>query len=144
MSNLKERLARKSYSEQKLRKLSTYLPLFTHEDCYLGEWIGKRYADCDNTGNFVLHPVTVDFLNLCKVDGWLLLGFDWYAWSKSEEGQHYLDADNLNEAEPIHLARVITVIWGRQHADAGSIECDHGLLIAVLHRAKELSKHAPF
>lgn len=56
------------------------------------------------------------------------------------------DPDALAEADPYDLAKVLTVIWGREHQKNGYIAeaYGNGLLLSVLHRAKVLSATAPF
>lgn len=148
MSTLISKIENQPFSANKLRKISAYYDIFSHEDCTMGEFEHDRYVGMHEIeGRFTYHPATSNFLTLCRVDGWILVGFDWSGWAESAEAQTLLDdPDALAEADPYDLAKVLTVIWGREHQKNGYIAevYGNGLLLSVLHRAKTLSATAPF
>lgn len=148
MSTLRRKIENSPFGANKLRKISAYYDIFSHEDCTMGEFEHDRFVGMFLVeDHFYLHPITKKFLKLCHEDGWILTGFDWAGWAESDDGKALLNnPDALAEADPYHLAKVLTVIWGREYAHSGYIQEAYGdgLLLSVLHRAKTLTASSPF
>ena len=91
------------------------------------------------------HEVVMDFIRTCIKDKWVISGFDWHDWSKHDGAGFFEDHALLMDAQPIDLAKVLTVIFGREHANHGYLAeaYANGLLLTVLKRAQMLSALEP-
>jgi len=87
------------------------------------------------------HDVVMDFIRTCLKDKWVIAGFDWHEWAESDGAAFFNDMSLLMEAEALDLAKVLTVIFGREHANHGYLveAYGSGLLLTVLKRAQQLS-----
>lgn len=91
------------------------------------------------------HDVVMDFIRTCIKDKWVISGFDWHEWSQNDGAAFFDDMGLLMDAQPIELAKVVTVIFGREHARHGYLveAYGNGLLLTVLKRAQEISALEP-
>lgn len=91
------------------------------------------------------HDVVIDFIHTCLKDKWVITGFDWHEWSQKDGSAYFDDMGLLMDAEAIGLAKVLTVIFGREHANHGYLveAYANGLLLTVLKRAQVLSALEP-
>ena len=92
------------------------------------------------------HDLVLDFMSTCIKDKWIIAGFDWHEWANQEGSAFFADHALLMNAEPLDLAKVLTVIFGREHANHGYLveAYGNGLLLTVLKRAHQLSAMEPF
>jgi hypothetical protein len=91
------------------------------------------------------HDVVMDFIRTCIKDKWVIAGFDWHEWSQKDGAAFFNDMSLLMEAEALDLAKVLTVIFGREHANHGYLveAYRNGLLLTVLKRAQQISALEP-
>jgi hypothetical protein len=89
--------------------------------------------------------VVMDFIRTCLKDKWVIAGFDWHGWAENNGAAFCNDMSLLMEAEALDLAKVLTVIFGREHANHGYLveAYRNGLLLTVLKRAQQLSALEP-
>ena len=85
------------------------------------------------------------FIRTCIKDKWVIAGFDWHGWAENNGAAFCNDMSLLMEAEALDLAKVLTVIFGREHANHGYLveAYRNGLLLTVLKRAQQLSALEP-
>jgi hypothetical protein len=135
-------------SRTRLRKLGSFYatlsqPWFQFIDDIVTIKIGHHITD--NTYEY--HDLVLDLIRTCSKDKWAIPDFDWSKWSKTPEGIIMLsDQSLLMTADAYDIARVLTVILGREHAQSGYLAhtYENGLLLTILHRAKMLSASEPF
>ena len=98
-----------------------------------------------NEDTLEYHDVVIDFIRTCLKDKWVISGFDWHEWSQKDGTAYLNDTSLLMDAEALDLAKVMTVIFGREHANHGYLvdAYSDGLLLTVLKRAQELSAYEP-
>ncbi|KPF90306.1 hypothetical protein IP81_15655 [Novosphingobium sp. AAP83] len=91
------------------------------------------------------HDVVIDFIRTCLKDKWVIAGFDWHEWAENDGAAYFADMGLMMEAEALDLAKVSTVIFGREHANHGYLveAYANGLLLTVLKRAQGLSAFEP-
>jgi len=91
------------------------------------------------------HEIVRNFIRTCIKDRWVVSGFDWLVWAQNDGAAFFNDHALLMEAEALDLAKVMTVIFGREHANHGYLVDAYGsgLLLAVLKRAQGLSAFEP-
>ncbi len=133
---------------KRLRKLATF------HDIMAEEFFQFCHYDSDIVhGRLVANPSfeysdTVEhFIRLCVKDGWIIPEFDWRGWSATPGAQAYfVHPSGLDEVEPLMLAKVLTVIFGREHAHRGYLieAYETGLLVKLLRRANTLTTTQPF
>ena len=135
-------------SRTRLRKLGSFYatmtqPWFSFIDDIVSLKIGTHISD----ETYEYHDLVNDLVRTCIKDKWIVPNFDWSTWIQSPEGKALLlDHALLMEADAFDLARVITVIFGREHQQSGYLAHTHenGLLLTILKRAKDLSATEPF
>ena len=98
-----------------------------------------------NEDTLEYHDVVMDFIRTCIKDKWVISGFDWHEWSQNDGAAFFGDHALLMDAQPIDLAKVLTVIFGREHSQHGDLveAYANGLLLTVLKRAQVLSALEP-
>ena len=91
------------------------------------------------------NDIVLDFIRTCIKDKWVIAGFDWHEWSKKEGALFFNDMSLLMEAKALDLAKVLTVIFGREHTNHGYLVEAYrdGLLLTILRRAQQLSAVEP-
>ena len=91
------------------------------------------------------HEIVRNFIRTCLKDKWVISGFDWHVWSQSDGAAFFNDMSLLMEAEALDLAKVVTVIFGREHANHGYLfeAYGNGLLLTVLARAQQILASEP-
>jgi hypothetical protein len=91
------------------------------------------------------HDVVMDFIRTCLKDKWVISSFDWHEWAENEGAAYLNDMTLLMDAEALNLAKVLTVIFGREHANHGYLfeAYGNGLLLTVLKRAQQISALEP-
>ncbi len=89
--------------------------------------------------------IALNFIRTCLKDKWVIAGFDWHEWAENDGVAFFNDMSLLMEAEALDLAKVVTVIFGREHANHGYLveAYGNGLLLTVLKRAQQLSAMEP-
>lgn len=131
----------------RLRKLAEFYdkfsdPYFEFVDgpsyMLVGTWLIEEDAEYTETA--------ANFIRTCIKDKWIIAGFDWAEWAKHSGAAFFDDHALLMDAEPIELAKVLTVIFGREHANHGYLveAYGNGLLLTVLKRAHHISAMQPF
>jgi hypothetical protein len=130
----------------RLRKLADFYsrfsdPSFNFMDGETYTLIGSMLFEEDPE----YHEIVRDFIRTCIKDKWVIAGFDWQVWAENDGAAFFSDMILLMNAEALELAKVLTVIFGREHANHGYLveTYANGLLLTVLKRAQGLSALEP-
>ncbi len=127
----------------RLRPLAALVPLLEAPDADFGHWEGG------STGtDGVLHlpwfefgPTADAFRAAIGRGGWVIVGFDWMTWLRTDEGQALRDRPEAVEtATPDQLAMLLTAIVRSDRFVEGSIAgaFESGLLSRIAKRAAAL------
>lgn len=100
----------------------------------------------EESGFYVLPAIELSarerqFLNLAYQDRWVMEGFDWMTWLRSERGRNLTSRKTLiAQATEMELAQVITTLVRQDRFIEGALHeaFQSGLIAAMVDRAKAL------
>jgi hypothetical protein len=108
-----------------LHGLAAYLDAFEHlpaATTQLAERIGTEVDELSEADRKALSTVGT-FVQYLYSSGWIIEGFDWPTWVRSQEAQHLWESPNgIERAAPIQLAKMLTTIVRQDRFVDGTIE----------------------
>ena len=134
---------------ERLKSIVAFLPQFRAPGFEFGHWeqAPLRPLDVDTVLCFCLSPPAESFLRAAYGYGWVVSGFNWFAWAESSEASSLRDGpEGLRSAAPEQLAYLLTVCVRQDSIDDGVLlsAFEGGLLTRILERAAViLSELAP-
>ena len=127
----------------RLRPLADLTSILEAPDADFGHWHAS-----DTTADGVIHTPWFEFgpaadaVRAAVAQGeWMLIGFDWMTWLRTDEGQALRDdADAVTTATPDQLAKLLTAIIRSDRFVEGSMAgaFESGLLARIARRAAAL------
>lgn len=128
---------------ERLQALAAFLPRFEAPDFVFGTW---HSSEQNKPGVFDLPyfepgETALAFVRMAYTQGWVLTGWDWPAWTKTEEAIRLRDDPQaLAAASPDQLARLLTVFIRQDRFVEGGLNSAYegGWLAAIARRAAVL------
>ena len=128
---------------ERLGALAAFLPLFEEPGFVFGTW---HKSAQEKVGVFVFpyfeaSEVAESFVKTAYDHGWVLEGWDWPAWMKTEEAVALRAVPAaLEAASPEQLAKLLTVLIRQERFVEGALNgaFESGLLTAIVRRAAAL------
>jgi hypothetical protein len=129
----------------RLKALAEFLPLFEEPEFQFGMWHGSKRR---KPGEFMLPYFELSetaslFVDMAYEKGWVLSGWDWPAWMKTEEAITLRDDPAaLAAASADKLAKLLTVLIRQDRFVEGGLNSafESGLLTAIVRRAAALAE----
>src|SRR3972149_608732 len=124
----------------RLRALAPFVAMISESGFELGTW---HYADSNPDGSISMpwFEFSNDVLSLVgAASGWVIAGFDWPAWGRTEGAQRLLpEPAAIAEASPQQLAQVLTALIRSNRYVEGELAgaYESGLLGRVLARVAD-------
>lgn len=141
-----------AHSQTRISRLAAYAPVLRGP---LDHWIeitplrgSGTASDPYVMGSGVprLTKAALEFVEMLYDAGWVLKGFDWVQWSKSEEGvAMFGNRNNLNRATEDQIARTLTTIVRQDRFVEGTFSdaVRSGIILALAERAERLRPSVP-
>lgn len=88
-------------------------------------------------------PVAFQFMDACTRDGWMMPGFDWTTWMRSDEGRALLaDPEAPASASVEQISMLLTALMRKERFNQGTLAKAHesGLLVRILKRVAFLAR----
>lgn len=122
----------------RLRRLADLLPAIEAEG-----FVAATVRIEDGMVPYTIYAPEIDELHRRVYDdGWILWGFDWMTWGRTEEGRRLAeDGQAMVSATPEQLARVLTALVRSERFAEGTLAgaAESGLIQRVLQRAAVLA-----
>lgn len=126
----------------RLRALADLGPILESPDAEFGHWEAPPPVDgVQQMPYYVFGPTADAFRAAVGRGGWIVMGFDWGAWLRTDEGRALRERpEALAGASPDELAWLLTAIVRSDRFVEGSIAgaFDSGLLARIARRAAAL------
>jgi Family of unknown function (DUF6508) len=127
---------------ERLRALAELAPVLASEDADFGHWETPGPADgVYRMPYFEFGPTAAAFRSAVARGGWVVVGFDWMTWLRTDAGQALRDRpEALDAASAEDLAKLLTAIVRSDRFVEGSIvgAFESGLLARIAQRAAAL------
>lgn len=127
---------------ERLTALAELLPILEDPQADFGHWDPARRVDgVLHLPAFTFGPTAEAFRAAVGRGGWIVTGFDWMTWLRTEDGQALHDRpDAVATASVDDLAKLITAIVRSDRFVEGSLvgAFESGLLVAIARRAAAL------
>lgn len=125
---------------QCLQEMTCYLPDLEDPDFSPGEIRpGQKTESGSNILPYVvLGDIAEAFITTAYDRGWVLRGFDWVSWGRSEDAQALCsDPSVLARAEPMRLLHLITALIRQDRFSGGTLlgSFKSGLILGIVRRA---------
>ena len=129
----------------RLERLAAFAPNFRDPGAVFGNHppdtgTGTR-DDPIRLNSFELSEFGTRFFSMVYDAGWIIRGFDWPAWIRTEEGRLATDRAALGTATCDQLAKLLTAVVRQDRFYDGALEdaFESGLLRAIAERAEVLA-----
>jgi hypothetical protein len=128
----------------RLDALAALLPVFEAPGGEFGHWEPPWQAP-DGTvrlPQFVTGPLYDALIDAVARGGWMMVGFDWPIWARTDEAQAlWKDPASLSAATPDQLARFLTALIRSERFSEGTLDeaYESGLLARIARRAAALA-----
>ena len=127
---------------ERLRALADLIPVLEAPDADFGHWDAPAPVDgVHRMPYFVFGPTAEAFRSAVARGGWIIMGFDWMTWLRTEDGEALRDRpDALAGASADDLAKLLTAIVRSDRFVEGSLAgaFESGLLARIARRAAAL------
>lgn len=125
---------------QRLREMARYLPVLEDPDFRPGEFSPVQKTESGSTvmPYVIFGDVAEDFIRAAYEHGWVLRGFDWVSWARSDEADAlWNDPSALARAAPEQLLYLLTGLIRQDRFSEGTLlgAFDSGLILAIARRA---------
>lgn len=129
---------------ERLDALAAVLPALEAPDADFGRWepMARGPDGTYHLPYFVRGPLCDAFTGAVVGGGWLMVGFDWSTWARTDEAQAlWKDPDAMARATPVQLARFLTALLRSERFSEGTLEENYqsGLLARIARRAAALA-----
>ena len=124
---------------ERLRGLAELIPVLESPDADFGHWEAPGPVDgVYRMPYFTFGPAADAFRSAVAEGGWIVIGFDWMTWLRTDDGQSLRDRpEALASASADDLAKLLTAIVRSDRFVEGSLAgaFESGLLARIAHRA---------
>jgi Family of unknown function (DUF6508) len=131
---------------ERLRALADLVPVLESADADFGHWETPPPVDGVVRMPYYTFGLTAEAFRTAVGRGdWIIAGFDWMTWLRTEEGETLRDGpEALAAASPDDLAKLLTAIVRSDRFVEGSLEgaFESGLLTRIAQRAAALLTEA--
>jgi hypothetical protein len=123
-----------------LQEMTCYLPDLEDPDFSPGEILSAQKTESGSIimPYVVLGDVAEAFISTAYERGWILRGFDWVSWGRSEDAQALCsDPSALARAEPMQLLYLITALIRQDRFSEGALlgAFKSRLILGIVRRA---------
>lgn len=122
-----------------MREITCYLPALEDPDFSPGEVRSGQKTESGCVMPYVvLGDVAETFVTSAFDRGWVLRGFDWVSWRRSQDAQALRsDSSVLARAEPMQLLYLITALIRQDRFSEGTLLAafKSGLILGIVRRA---------
>lgn len=133
---------------QRLQEMTCYLPDLEDPDFWPGD---IRSGQKTESGSIIMPYVVLGdaaeaFVATAYERGWVLCGFHWVSWGRSEDAQALCsDPSVLARAEPMQLLYLITALIRQDRFSEGTLlnAFRAGLILGIVRRAAAILKDEP-
>ncbi|MFN2135974.1 MAG: DUF6508 domain-containing protein [Candidatus Promineifilaceae bacterium] len=130
---------------ERLQALAAFLPLFEAPGFEFGVWQGSRELGPGHYTMPYFEPgkTALAFVQTTYAQNWVLRGWDWPAWTQTEEAVRLRDDPAaLAAASAEQLAKLLTVLIRQDRFVEGGLDSafESGLLTAIARRATVLAQ----
>ncbi len=127
---------------ERLQALADLVPVLESADADFGHWETPPPTDgVLHMPYFTFGPTAEAFRTAVGRGAWIIVGFDWMTWLRTEEGEALRDRpEALAAANPDDLAKLLTAIIRSDRFVEGSLvgAFESGLLARIARRAAAL------
>ncbi len=126
-------------SRKQLQSLADFWPVFANPKfVYETRDEVKEGKGVNTMPSSSLSPEAKAFNKMIYQEGWILDGFDWPEWTKTDEFKDlFTKAESLAKAPAHQLAMLLTALARKERFCEGTMAsaCSHGLLARITQRA---------
>ena len=127
------------FSKKQIRALADFWPVFANPKyVYETQDEVKEEKGVITMPSSSLSPEAKAFNKMIYQEGWILDGFDWPEWTKTDEFKDlFTKAESLAKAPAHQLAKLLTALARKERFCEGTMAsaCSHGLLARITQRA---------
>jgi hypothetical protein len=130
---------------QQLREMCRYLPVLEDPDFVPGELspIQRTESGSIVMPYFIFGDIVEDFITAAYEHRWVLRGFDWVSWTRTEEAKAMCsDPSALAQATAEQLFHLITALMRQDRFSEGTLlgSFESGLILGIVRRAAVILK----
>jgi hypothetical protein len=129
-----------TFSKEQIRALADFWPVFANPK-FVYETEDEHEKKADGViimPSSSLSPEAKDFNKMIYQEGWILDGFDWPEWTKTDEFKDlFSKPEALAKASAHQLAKLLTALTRKERFCEGTMAsaCADGLLAGITQRA---------
>jgi hypothetical protein len=131
---------------ERLQALADLVPVLESPDAAFGHWETPPPVDgVHRMPNFAFGPTEEAFRSAVGRGGWIIMGFDWMTWLRTEDGEALRDRpEAVAGTSADELAKLLTAIIRSDRFVEGSLvgAFESGLLARIARRAAVLLNEA--
>jgi len=130
------------FSKEQIRALADFWPVFANPKfVYETQDEAKDEKEIITMPSSSLSPEAKAFNKMIYQEGWILDGFDWPEWAKTDEFKDlFSKPEALAKASAHQMAMLLTALTRKERFCEGTMAsaCSDGLLARIAHRASIL------
>ena len=132
-------MTEEKFTKEQIRALADFWPVFAnHKFVYETQDEVKEKKGVITMPSSSLSPEAKAFNKMIYQEGWILDGFDWPEWAKTDEFKDlFSKPEALAKASAHQLAMLLTALTRKERFCEGTMAsaCSDGLLARITHRA---------